>query len=543
MKICIKLLLLIITVSNSFSQPIISGKIGGFGNQNCYAVSNSQGDVFMTGATEGQVTVDSVTHYVSGWSDIYIARISSTGSILWYKQFGSYNPDWEGFYEAPGGMKIDQTSQVIYITGVCKESIHIDTFNVPAASAFLIKFRYDGSVDWIRWAASSYLGSGGAQIAAGDVDISNPLLIKWFFSSRNEFTLDSQNYPAGAYIVEMQPTGVIQTCQQVMQGVDALHIETTDKEYLFVGNSWNDTIYYLDTMYVSNENGHGIFAKYDSSLNLVMHLECGEVGIATASSASLDEDGSVYGSGGFMGAIKIGNDTFHALSPLILDSFLFKADSLGNLLWFRNSNSNGAYGSYLFDMTAVRAGVFYATGHFSGEALFGAISVSAYAVEDAFIAKYDTSGNCIGVIHFGEAEGWCIEYKDASNLLLGGWFNNTLVLGADTVTSINGFDAIAITVDTILTSLVEPLQRVNNGLLIYANPSNGRCRIDVPEVLYGSKDLILRIYQENGQLLNEYQISQDNWSVPIDITSSPAGIYPVVLTDGKNIFNGRIIFQ
>ena len=85
----------------SLSQPTAVGLIAGMEDQSCLAAADSQGEIFVAGTTTSTVTVNSTLYSVSGWDDIFVARISSAGSILWYKQFGSSNPFWEDFFETP----------------------------------------------------------------------------------------------------------------------------------------------------------------------------------------------------------------------------------------------------------------------------------------------------------------------------------------------------------------------------------------------------------------------------------------------------------
>lgn len=68
----------------SLSQPTAVGLIAGMEDQSCLAAADSQGEIFVAGTTTSTVTVNSTLYYVSGWDDIFVARISSAGSILWY---------------------------------------------------------------------------------------------------------------------------------------------------------------------------------------------------------------------------------------------------------------------------------------------------------------------------------------------------------------------------------------------------------------------------------------------------------------------------
>ncbi|XQP83168.1 MAG: hypothetical protein ACOJUL_09100 [Candidatus Pollutiaquabacter aromativorans] len=290
-------------------------------DQSCLAAADSQGEIFVAGTTTSTVTVNSTLYYVSGWDDIFVARISSSGSILWYKQFGSSNPFWEDFFETPTSIQVDEASQSIYVTGCNYLGFQLDTFNIPSKSVFLVKVRYDGTIDWVKWASSAYQGTGAARIFPGDLHLQNPTSIQWFFSSRDSILFNNQSFAPAAYLMGLQADGNLISMVPVMQGVDAIEFSSSEMEHLFVAESWNDTIFLGDTTFVSIASNNAIYCKLDTAFQLIWSKVVGEIGLAIPANGTLDLDGSSYCTGMFMNSILIGNDTFQTLNPSIPDLF------------------------------------------------------------------------------------------------------------------------------------------------------------------------------------------------------------------------------
>jgi hypothetical protein len=81
------------------------------------------------------------------------------------------------------------------------------------------------------------------------------------------------------------------------------------------------------------------------------------------------------------------------------NAFLAKFDSKGNLLWKMVTGANH-YGNSSNTLSVDNAGNSIITGHFSGEAQFGGITLHG-ARRSGFTASFDTNGNCISAQKIG----------------------------------------------------------------------------------------------------------------------------------------------
>lgn len=134
-------------------------------------------------------------------------------------------------------------------------------------------------------------------------------------------------------------------------------------------------------------------AKYDKNGNVVWAKHAGDTGNDQGNGIVMDNAGNLYVTGFFNGTVTFGN--LPSLSSTFDDIFIVKYDTLGNALWA--VKAGGATSDRGNGISADTLGNIYITGYFSGSAAtFGSLpSLSSSGSNDAFIAKYDTSGTAV----------------------------------------------------------------------------------------------------------------------------------------------------
>ncbi|MBL0341675.1 MAG: T9SS type A sorting domain-containing protein [Bacteroidetes bacterium] len=83
----------------------------------------------------------------------------------------------------------------------------------------------------------------------------------------------------------------------------------------------------------------------------------------------------------------------------------------------------------------------------------------------------------------------------------------------------------------------------NNQLNIYANPNDGTCFIQIPDDLVNDKNVTLSIYDASGKLIQQQLLQSNDEKLEINIEKRAKGVYPVVLSNLKKSYNGKIIFE
>lgn len=144
-----------------------------------------------------------------------------------------------------------------------------------------------------------------------------------------------------------------------------------------------------------------LFASFSHAQNWQWAKSIGGVG-ADAGSALFDSSNNIYCSGFFESNLFLENDTLVATG--FNDMFIVKYDNLANEIWskkFGGNNPNSEIESGGIIAIDNANSVFYFSGSFYGSLTFGNLTINSIGGLDAFIAKFDLSGNCIWVKNAG----------------------------------------------------------------------------------------------------------------------------------------------
>lgn len=122
------------------------------------------------------------------------------------------------------------------------------------------------------------------------------------------------------------------------------------------------------------------------------------------------------------------------------DAFLAKYDMSGNLIWARRA---GAYQSdKALGITADALGNVYIGGYFNDTAFFGNTTIYGYGDNDIYIAKYDANGNFQWVRKsggIGRDEAKSIKCDALGNIYITGMFWGNAAFGTQNVSAPNGY--------------------------------------------------------------------------------------------------------
>lgn len=167
----------------------------------------------------------------------------------------------------------------------------------------------------------------------------------------------------------------------------------------------------------------GFVAKYDTNgvVLKAIPMATGASGWNGGFSVAVDRKGNTYVVGTFNGSATFGTNV---LSQSDVSMFLAKYDSNLNLLWAINSGGGEVFA---YGIAADPNGNVFVTGTLVGAVSFGNITVPGpepvcCANSDAFLAKYDTTGNCLWAADTGvSGNGSGIVVDTATNVLVTIW--------------------------------------------------------------------------------------------------------------------------
>lgn len=124
---------------------------------------DATGSVYVTGHFSGTMTVDGITVTSSGLFDIFIAKYTPDGVLLWLKKAGGTGSD------IPHGLAIDSASNVA-IVGEFQNTATFGTHSVRAAGlgdAFIARYDSNGNNLWVHSGGSttSFAGDPAKAVA------------------------------------------------------------------------------------------------------------------------------------------------------------------------------------------------------------------------------------------------------------------------------------------------------------------------------------------------------------------------------------------
>ena len=188
---------------------------------------------------------------------------------------------------------------------------------------------------------------------------------------------------------------------------------------------------------LSSEGLTDVFvAGYDLHGTFEWNFATGGSGEIYPKALAVDEDGHLYLAGSFIGNSRIGSTSIEA--EQYEDMFLTKLTGQGNISWTQT-----AHGSETGKIEAIATdsenGV-YVTGSFGGEFDFGneTLNLTSYGSDDAFVAKYDSSGVSVWAYNAGSQSwdyGRDITVTASQHVVITGDYTGNLAWAGDNFTA------------------------------------------------------------------------------------------------------------
>ena len=302
---------------------------------------DKDGNIIVTGYFDSSATFGGFTLNTAGSSDIFIAKYTSTGTVLWAVSAGGLD------YDQGESVTTDNLGNVI-VTGFFNGSATFGTVTLTSFGSydiFTAKYTSDGLFQWVRQGGGQSYDLGN-EVTTDNQD--NIIVTGTFtqFATFGPFTVQSGNPYGDIYVVKYNALG---------------------------SEQW-------------------VEAAYDPTGGQSFYNEAN--GIRT------DQNDNVFITGSFGNVIGFGDTTLvSSYDGTNQDIYLAKYDPLGNFIWVAQviSDSSGAY-SYGSDIRIDKDNNIVFTGTFSVMADFGGISLFGLENSDIFIAKYNQLGQSIWAI-------------------------------------------------------------------------------------------------------------------------------------------------
>jgi hypothetical protein len=162
----------------------------------------ADGGVVVTGAFKGILNFGGEPHMSAGKDDVFVAKLSGSGDHVWSKRFGDGN-----FDQGATSIAVESTGTVV-VTGGFKGSMDIGDglISQGLTDAFVAKFvGTNGDVIWSKNIGSTFGNEGGQYIAPLD---SGELLLVGGFDKELEITGEALSSAGGADIFVLKLTNL-----------------------------------------------------------------------------------------------------------------------------------------------------------------------------------------------------------------------------------------------------------------------------------------------------------------------------------------------
>jgi type II secretory pathway pseudopilin PulG len=353
---------------DSSGSFVWAARAGGTSSDMAYGVdTTSDNGAIITGRFFGTASFGSTTLTSSGFGDIFIAKVNSSGNFMWATKAGGTDND-------QGGNSVAATSDGGAI--IAGKFVGTATFGSTTLTSADIRDNYD-----------TPMGDG----FVAKVDSSgNFVWVTKLVGTRTYYMSDVAATNDGGAII----TGVFGG--DMSFGSTTLVSGDRIREY-----TYNDPVF------------DAFIAKVDSSGNFVWANSAGggtrdvqQYGVTIAS------DGGAILTGYFNGTATFGSTTLTSSDINNSDVFVAKINSSGAFVWATRSVGGGGQG---YSVAATSDGGAIAVGSFSGTISFGSTTLTSAGGGDVFVTKVNSSGAFSPAVIQGSTETLTITVTDGNN--------------------------------------------------------------------------------------------------------------------------------
>ncbi len=278
---------------------------------------DSAGNVFITGYFNKTATFGSHTITSKGGTDIFVAKLDSTGKFVWAKSFGSTDNDY--------GVQVQHNnSGQIYLGGEYRGTMAVGGASLTNASDgtndfFVAKLDASGAVLWSRSAGGTWVDylRGLALDAAGNVYLSGMFSKSMTMGSMTLTPAKKYaNYPYDIFLAKMDPTG---KWIWAIRGGGTYTISTMGLEVDAKGNSYLPTFFEsvatFGKLSVLGMARDWLVVKVDPSGKPLWGATAGGPGWDAPSSVKLDGKKHLYLTGNCSDWAQFGKTSHLAVKP------------------------------------------------------------------------------------------------------------------------------------------------------------------------------------------------------------------------------------
>ncbi len=394
-EVIVSLLLLIVAAININAQSFVWARNVKTSSNNdvSYGVStDTYGNVYYTGKFEGTATFPGGGILnSSGQSDMFISKMSTSGTTLWYKKAGGTYPD-EGSCVA-----VDNSGNV-FVAGSYSGTATFGTQNITAvggSDVFIAKYNNSGTLIWVVSAG----GNDTDKVRSIALDAAgNPYITGYYVNQATFGTYTVNCAGFGVYIAKYNTSGTAQWVRTSSGAANAAGYGiTVSGNNVYASGTFTNSIVF-DGVTLSSDSPRPPIQGFIVTYNTSGAIQWGKTqnsgsGQSWFYGITSDPSGNVYIAGKFDGNILF--ESMPVATSGLIDAIFLKYNSSGNVQWVKNGGAPGAHdGAYAITYSN---NMLFAAGNFSSVANFGIYSVAPNGGgSDIFITNLTASTGTFG---------------------------------------------------------------------------------------------------------------------------------------------------
>lgn len=500
------------------------------------------------GDYSGAAQLDATNSLQPNAGEIFIARYNSNGQILWTRSAGG-TCQYNGATASTG--HFDSASDRLYVSGQisCFANYFGDQYvNGPGGIGnswrYIACYNGDGDCIWARNMEGTDLG-----IPVPLTD-GNGVLHAFNNSYGTGAYVGGVQVPShSAYVVKYGSDGTQISCTTILNnggiGIPAWYDQDT---WSLCGTLNNSSTLFGQLLPITSPQGEGFVALADTN---------GTVNWVTKFPASV-QSGVTYtfrkaqnritAIGWFEGALLLPSGTLEFPGES-MNNFIASLEPDGTIEWIIPIRRRSPVFSIQAAIDDIGNTYLYST--FQDSIDIGNFRAFAIAPITGFVAKLSPQGECLSFwsltpLEQNFASGSAL--PTSHGLYLSAAFDSTVTLGNTVIEHSGnmGPDIFLARFDSLsgFTNVPTAMAPEGGGLVIYANPTEGRCTVELPKGIAPGSVLRLVVRDAQGQLVQEEPfIVSASGTVQLDISAQARGVYHVELLDERRRYTGKVVFE
>ncbi len=476
---------------------------------------DAAGNSYVTGYFRGTTTFGATTLISTGATDLFVAKLSATGTYLWAVAAGGRGD------ENGAGLAVDGDGYVV-VTGLFDSPTatfgSLTLARAGNSDAFVARLTPAGAWQWAVRAG----GTGDDRGTAVAVDGTGHVVVSGAFQGTatvGNSTFTTPDY--GGFVARLTPAGVWQWANSAEGGYRANinGVAVAPSGSVVVTGDFTGTRMTLGGLTLTNTIvgfDDGFVAQLTPAGDWQWAVPVGGTSNQYGNAVAVTGSGQVIVAGHFYDTVAFGATTLTSAGEE--DLFVGQLTPTGVWQWAVRAGASGydAGQSVVVD----GSGHVIVAGRFSGTVAFGATSLtSAGPLTDVFVAKLTPAGTwqwAMGAGGSGQDGGYAVAVESSGQAVVTGGFSVGIRFGSIDLTSPTTFPAIFIARTGTTTGLPETPDQP--GLTLSPNPARTTVQ------LTGATGATASLLDGLGRVVSTVSITPTGGAT-LDVRVLPAGLY------------------